>query len=127
MKAVVCQKDRLVLVEAPRPEPQADQVLVRVANTGFCGSDHSLIKGGQCPAGLILGHEVSGVVEAWGNQVEGLTAGARVIVRPTFCGQCRECLMGKPYLCQNNRRLIGLGDLPGAFAEYLIVYPRMLI
>ena len=127
MKAVVCQKDRLELARVPRPEPEPDQVLIRVANTGFCGSDHSLIKGGQCPEGLILGHEVSGVVEAWGNQVKDVPLGARVIVRPTYCGACRECLMGKPYLCQNNRRLIGLGDLPGAFAEYIVVYPQMLI
>ena len=127
MKAVICQGGRLVSAEAPQPEPGPDQVLVRVADTGFCGSDHSLIKGGNCPDGLILGHEVSGVVEAWGDQVEGVSAGTRVIVRPTFCGGCRECLMGKPYLCQNNRRLIGLGDLPGAFAEYIVVYPQMLI
>ena len=35
--------------------------------------------------------------------------------------------MGKPYFCQVNRRLIGMQDLPGAFAEYIIVFPQMLI
>ena len=35
--------------------------------------------------------------------------------------------MGKPYLCQQRRRTIGIGDLPGAFAEYIKVYPQMVI
>jgi (R,R)-butanediol dehydrogenase/meso-butanediol dehydrogenase/diacetyl reductase len=36
-------------------------------------------------------------------------------------------MMGKPYFCANNRRSIGIGDLSGAFAEYIKVYPQMLI
>ena len=35
--------------------------------------------------------------------------------------------MGRPYLCQQRRRTIGIGDLPGAFAEYIKVYPQMVI
>ncbi|MBI9085513.1 MAG: alcohol dehydrogenase catalytic domain-containing protein [Desulfobacterales bacterium] len=128
MKAIVYQKEGgLTAVSIPRPVPEADQVLVRVVNVGFCGSDHSLVESGQLADGTILGHEVSGVVAGLGRDVTGVAPGDRVIVRPTFCGQCRDCAMGKPQFCQVHRRLIGLGDLPGAFAEYICVFPSMLI
>jgi (R,R)-butanediol dehydrogenase/meso-butanediol dehydrogenase/diacetyl reductase len=58
---------------------------------------------------------------------KGVSEGTRVIVRPTSCGKCPECQSNKPYFCQIKRRSIGIGDLPGAFAEYIVVYPEMLI
>jgi len=113
--------------EVPTPEPGIDGVLVKVSNTGFCGSDHSLIESGLLPDGMILGHEVSGIVAGWGTEVRAFQEGSKVIIRPTFCGKCRECLMGKPHLCKEERRTIGIGDLPGAFTEYVKVYPQMII
>jgi 2-desacetyl-2-hydroxyethyl bacteriochlorophyllide A dehydrogenase len=104
-----------------------DEVLVRVANTGFCGSDHSLVAGGLLPDGYILGHEISGVVVEKNAKAEGPTLGTRVCIRPTYCGQCANCLGGKPHLCRVHRRSTGIGDLPGGFAEYIKVYPQMLI
>ena len=128
MKAIVYRKgEGLVGVELPRPVPEPDQVLIRTIHTGFCGSDHSLVESGQLADGTILGHEVSGVVAGIGDRAGGVEPGARMIVRPTFCGECRDCRMGKPQFCQVGRRHIGLGDLPGAFAEYFCVYPQMLI
>ena len=63
MKAVVFRPPRgLVYEEAPDYQVAADEVLVRVANTGFCGSDHSLVAGGFLPDGHILGHGISAVV-----------------------------------------------------------------
>ena len=53
--------------------------------------------------------------------------GVRYIVRPTPCGRCRDCRGGRPYFCQTGRRSIGIGDMPGAFADYVKVYPEMLI
>ncbi len=128
MKAVIYRRDLgLVVEDVPAPELEDDAILVKVANTGFCGSDHSLIESGFLADGTILGHEASGIVAGWGKEVRGFTEGARVIVRPTFCGKCRDCRMGRPYLCQERRRTIGIGDLPGAFAEYIKVYPQMVI
>ncbi|MCK4534925.1 MAG: zinc-binding dehydrogenase, partial [Syntrophobacterales bacterium] len=89
--------------------------------------DHSMIESGNLKDGTIIGHEVSGTVADMGAQVTGVSVGDRVIIRPTCCGKCRECRLGKPYLCQVDRRTIGLGDFPGGFAEYLKVDPRMLI
>ena len=128
MKAAVYRRTQGLAVEnIPVPEPGDDFVLIKVANTGFCGSDHSLIESGLLAEGTILGHEASGVVAGWGKKVKGLTEGSRVIVRPSFCGKCRECLAGRPHLCTQGRRTIGIGDLPGAFAEYVKVYPQMVI
>jgi threonine dehydrogenase-like Zn-dependent dehydrogenase len=128
MKAAVYRRSTgLIVEEVPASDPGAEFVLIRVSNTGFCGSDHSLIESGFLADGTILGHEVSGVVAGWGKEVQGMTEGLRVVVRPTFCGQCRDCRTGRPQLCTGGRRTIGIGDLPGAFAEYVKVYPQMVI
>lgn len=128
MKAAVYRKTKgLVVEEISMPEVEEDGVLVKVSDTGFCGSDHSLIESGLLPDGIILGHEASGTVCDRGRQKGAFQEGTRVIVRPTFCGQCRECRMGKPHLCGIKRRSIGVGDLPGGFAEYVKVFPSMLI
>jgi threonine dehydrogenase-like Zn-dependent dehydrogenase len=128
MKAVPFRTSRgLVYEEVPDPRPDADQVLVKVANTGFCGSDHSLVAGGLLPDGCILGHEISAVVVDRGADAGGPPTGTRVCIRPTWCGSCASCLAGKPHLCRVHRRTTGIGDLPGGFAEYVKVYPQMLI
>lgn len=128
MKAAVYRKDRgLVIEDVPMPEVDDEGVLVKVANTGFCGSDHSMIANGIAPDGYILGHEISGVIVEVGKKADDCETGTRVIIRPTYCGTCPDCKMGKPYFCPNNRRSIGIGDLPGAFAEYIKVYPQMVI
>lgn len=128
MKAVVCDRnEKLKLQDIPRPVPAPDQVLIRVHHTGVCGSDHSLIESGGMPEGYVVGHEVSGVIEEVGSQVTGHDAGERIMIRPTFCGRCRDCVQGRPHLCSGGRRTIGIGDLPGGYAEYLVCYPKMLI
>jgi len=128
MKAVVFRKDRgLVYGEVPDYRVAEDEVLVRVANTGFCGSDHSLVAGGMLEDGYILGHEISGVIVEKGAKADGPAPGTRVCIRPTYCGRCANCLGGKEQLCRVHRRTTGIGDLPGGFAEYVKVYPQMLI
>ncbi len=128
MKAVVYDtEEKLKFREIPEPVPEPDQVLVKVRHTGFCGSDHSLIESGSLSEGYIVGHEVSGVVAKSGAGVSGLSVGEKIMIRPTFCGKCRDCLQGRPHLCAVGRRSIGIGDLPGGFAEYLVCYPEMLI
>ncbi|MDD5169473.1 MAG: zinc-binding dehydrogenase, partial [Syntrophales bacterium] len=53
--------------------------------------------------------------------------GTRVCIRPTYCGHCFNCQNGKRQLCRVHRRTTGIGDLPGGFAEYVKVFPQMLI
>ena len=128
MPAVVYRTGRgLVLEEMPVPATGPDGALVEVAHAGFCGSDHALIKSGGLADGTILGHEVSGRVAACGETVDGVAVGQRVIIRPSACGACRDCRRGRPYFCQNGRRSIGIGDMPGGFAAYVRALPAMLI
>jgi (R,R)-butanediol dehydrogenase / meso-butanediol dehydrogenase / diacetyl reductase len=128
MKAVVFRKTGgLVYEDVPDYKVEKDEVLVRVANTGFCGSDHSLVAGGLVPDGYILGHEISGVVVEKGAVAGGPALGTRVCIRPTYCGHCANCINDKTHLCRVHRRTAGIGDLPGGFAQYLKVYPQMLI
>ena len=128
MKAVTFRTGKgLVYEEVPDYKVNEGEVLVKVANTGFCGSDHSLIKGGLAPDGYILGHEISAVVVEKGAGAGGPELGTRVCIRPTFCGKCPNCLRGKPHMCTTNRRTTGIGDLNGGFAEYVKAFPQMLI
>ena len=128
MKAAVYRTGKGLVIEAvPIPRIEADQVLVKVSHTGFCGTDHSMIASGGLSDGTILGHETCGIVVETGKFARGVPEGTRVIVRPTSCGDCPDCKSGKPYFCQSYRRSIGIGDLSGAFAEYFVAYPEMLI
>lgn len=99
-----------VLLDAPGPE----EVLVRVAAAGVCHSDLHLADGllGQGRWPLVLGHEGAGVVEAVGEEVDGLTAGDRVVfsIVPS-CGACRQCRAGRPTLCEPAARNITAGTL----------------
>ena len=82
MKAVVYRQGKgFVNEEVPKPAIDADQVLVQVANAGFCGSDRSIVVHDYVPDGHILGHEVSGVVVAVGSETRGCSVGDRVTIR----------------------------------------------
>lgn len=96
---------RLDQVECPRAGP--DDVLVRVAVCGICGSDLGYIaQGGLTPPGvpMPLGHELSGTVEAVGGNVSHVRPGQRVVVNPMA-----------------NRHSIGNGGGEGGFAPLLLV------
>ncbi|HRS81860.1 MAG TPA: alcohol dehydrogenase catalytic domain-containing protein [Smithellaceae bacterium] len=128
MKAVVFRKGKgLVYEDVPDYSVGPGEVLVQTANTGFCGSDHSLVAGGHLADGYILGHEISAVVVEKGAKADGPPVGTRVCIRPTYCGKCANCLAGRPHLCRVDRRTAGIGDLPGGFAQYVKVFPQMLI
>jgi 2-desacetyl-2-hydroxyethyl bacteriochlorophyllide A dehydrogenase len=119
MKAMVLNAPRkLGLEEVERPKPAAGQVLVRVTNTGVCGTDLKIFDG-DVPVKypLIMGHEMVGqVVEGGTDRVRN---GDRVIVDPClYCGMCVNCRAGQTSLCRNGG-LVGR-DSNGGFAEYLL-------
>ncbi len=82
-----------------------DQVLVRIAAGGICGSDiHYFWDGGigtiRVSEPIILGHEVAGTVEAIGANVAHVKSGDRVALCPSRpCGHCRFCLKGLQQHC----------------------------
>lgn len=83
--------------------PRADEVRIRVAASGLCHSDYHIISGDLGSAfPIVLGHEASGVVEAVGSDVRGLSAGDRVVTCSSiFCGHCGECQDGHNHLCSD--------------------------
>ena len=91
MRAAVYRKNKgLVIEDVPMPDMGPGEVLVQIANTGFCGSDHSMLESGSLADGIILGHEVSGTVVDIGRDVDSHFMDMRIAVRPTFCGECRD-------------------------------------
>jgi D-arabinose 1-dehydrogenase-like Zn-dependent alcohol dehydrogenase len=104
--------------EVPYPEPGANDVVVRVAACGVCGSDVHFLEGMPLPGPLpmTLGHEPAGIVELVGKEVREWAPGDRVALSiGEGCGTCRTCRSGQPNCCAS-LQVPGL-HLDGAFAE----------
>src|SRR5215510_14402663 len=133
MKALMLTSYRnLQIAELPTPEAGADEVLVRVAACGICGSDVHGFDGstGRRIPPLVMGHEAAGEVAQTGSNVHDLAIGDRVTFDSTiYCGQCFFCSRGDVNLC-DNRQVLGVSPgeyrRHGAFAEYVAV-PRRLV
>jgi 2-desacetyl-2-hydroxyethyl bacteriochlorophyllide A dehydrogenase len=123
MKAVVLRKPYdLAVSEVARPEPARDEVLVRVTNSGICGTDLKIYTGAM-PAAypVIMGHEMTGEVLD-GADDSRIRRGDRVLVDPVlFCGTCFDCRAGRTNLCPNGA-VIGR-EVNGGFADF-VVAPR---
>ena len=114
--------------EVPVPRPAADEVLVRVAATGLCGSDvHIAVEGITLTpyVPITLGHEIAGTIAAVGDAVTGSSPDDRVCVFPlTFDGTCPACLAGHSEICLS-RRAIGI-HRDGELAQYVAVPAKNL-
>ncbi len=94
---------RLELANVPTPSARRGEVLVQFKSGGVCGTDLEKIQGGYGPGG-ILGHEVSGVVEAVGEGVERTRVGDRVVPHHHVpCYACRFCQVGDFTMCDSFR------------------------
>jgi len=127
MKALVYEGPRqLNIRELPEPTLEADEVLIKVAYSGICGSElggylgHNSLR--KPP--LVMGHEFSGEIIALGaataKQRPELTIGQRVTVNPLIHSeQChsRACAEGRRNLCQQ-REILGI-HRPGSYADYV--------
>jgi threonine dehydrogenase-like Zn-dependent dehydrogenase len=103
----------------PEPRPQAGEVLVRVLRAGICETDLQLIQGYKGFRG-VLGHEFVGIAES------GPFSGRRVVAEINCsCGACDICLGGTPGHCPT-RRVIGILDHDGAFADRIAIPQRNL-
>lgn len=123
---------KLRLVDLPVPSPAPDEVLIRVAACGICGSDVHGYDGstGRRIPPLVMGHEAAGVIAAVGKSVNTFAVGERVTFDSTIsCGSCRFCKTGAVNLC-DRREVLGVscGDYRrnGAFAEYVAVPARIV-
>ncbi len=136
------------VAEIDLQDPAGDDVIVRMAAAGVCGSDLHVVKGEwKRSTPMVLGHEGAGIVEAVGPGVTGIAAGDRVILSwAPSCQACGSCRRGRPAACAELRRAIGAGTLVdgttrlsrdgqtvyrmttvGAFADHVVVPERAAI
>jgi 2-desacetyl-2-hydroxyethyl bacteriochlorophyllide A dehydrogenase len=121
--AVFDSPGALRMAEVPDPTPDPDELLIKVAACGICGTDLHIADGlfPPTPYPIIPGHEFAGtVVEVGSDAPGGWQRGDRVAVDPSlFCGWCRFCRAGRGNLCANWG---AIGDtVNGGFAQYVSV------
>jgi S-(hydroxymethyl)glutathione dehydrogenase/alcohol dehydrogenase len=148
MKAAVMRTRSapLSIEELRIDEPGPGEVMVRTVASGICHSDLHMIEGAiPFPTPAILGHEPAGVIEAVGAGVTEVAPGDHVIgCINRWCGVCRFCTGGRPYLCTSTflpsrppgakprittrtGEAVGqLGDL-SSFAEKMLCPERSLV
>jgi (R,R)-butanediol dehydrogenase / meso-butanediol dehydrogenase / diacetyl reductase len=120
--AVTTEAHGFSVVELPDPAPSPDELVIRVAACGVCGSD---IKAQPfMPAGIVMGHELGGEIVAVGSDAGNWRSGTNVAVLPVIsCGDCSYCAAGEVAHCSQTRYL-GMGPDPGGFAELAVVPAR---
>jgi 2-desacetyl-2-hydroxyethyl bacteriochlorophyllide A dehydrogenase len=123
---VVERPGHVSLKRVVMPEVRPDDVLIKVAYVGVCGTDLEIANGtlgyfanglGQYP--IVPGHEMSGEVAAVGPKVDSVGAGDRVVVECIQgCGHCDQCNRDNSVGCLERKEL-GVLRLDGAYAGYL--------
>lgn len=126
-------KKNVTVSHCPKPAITDDRdVIVRMTSSGLCGTDLHLYLGciPGIQAGRVIGHEVMGIIDSIGSQVNGLNKGDRVIVSCQIaCGECYFCkqeefsqcdrtnpsILQEHMLGQRTSGLLGFSELNGGF------------
>lgn len=116
---------------APAGRRAEHGVILKVLSTNICGSDQHMVRGRTtAPAGLVLGHEITGEVLEAGRDVQMLTPGDIVSVPfNVACGRCRSCkeqhtgvcLSVNPSRAGGAYGYVDMGGWIGGQAEYVMV------
>src|SRR6188472_1318638 len=120
--------------ELQTPKPKGSQIIIKVESSGVCHSDVHVWEGYYEGLGgqplkttdrgvkypLTPGHEIAGIVDNLGEQVEGFSKNEKVLVYPWIGeGMCPACRVGEENLCDKPRSLGVYTD--GGYAEYVLV------
>jgi alcohol dehydrogenase, propanol-preferring len=136
MKAarIVNVNEPLQIQELQTPKPKGSQILIKVQSSGVCHSDVHVWEGYYEGIGgqplkttdrgvkypLTPGHEIAGIVDSLGEQVEGFSKNEKVLLYPWIGeGMCPACRIGEENLCDKPRSLGIYND--GGYAEYVLV------
>jgi NADPH:quinone reductase-like Zn-dependent oxidoreductase len=115
--------------ELSRPEPRADEVLVRVRACALNRLDlwvRNGVEGHTFPLPLIPGSEVAGDVAVVGDAVPDIEPDTPTLVAPAVsCGRCERCISGQDMLCRGYGILGEHRD--GGYAEYISVPARNIL
>ncbi|MFP3042469.1 zinc-binding dehydrogenase [Treponema primitia] len=129
MKALYYIGDKAMeMRDIPKPEPKAGEYLIKVRANGICGSDFEgyMGKTGRRIPPMIMGHEVSGVIEetpANGKYKKGQSV---VIFPKPFCGVCEYCKAGMVNVCPEGI-CMGVMDVNGSMTEYIAQEEKYLL
>jgi glutathione-independent formaldehyde dehydrogenase len=106
-------------------------VILKIISTNICGSDQHMVRGRTtAPAGMVLGHEITGEVIELGSDVEVIKKGDLVSVPfNVACGRCRTCKEQQTGVCLNVNPgraggaygYVDMGGWIGGQAEYVMV------
>ncbi|CUB04324.1 formaldehyde dehydrogenase, glutathione-independent [Marinomonas fungiae] len=106
-------------------------VILKVLTTNICGSDQHMVRGRTtAPEGLVLGHEITGIILEKGDDVEFLEVGDIVSVPFNIaCGRCRNCKAGMTGICLNVNPArpgaaygyVDMGGWVGGQSDYVMV------
>lgn len=124
-QAVATTSGTIEVQDVEVPQFASDEILVRSVLVGICGSDTHAMSGDHpfLYPPYVPGHEAVGLVEKVGAEVDGISTGDRVLLKPNLtCGKCKNCQAGRTNACQE-LRWIGCdpsGELAGAMAEYFV-------
>ncbi|BES66569.1 zinc-binding dehydrogenase [Gottschalkiaceae bacterium SANA] len=132
MKALVkesLEKGNFFLREIEIPKIEKDQIRIKVTRAGICQTDVVYINQGgfALKPPVVLGHEIAGIIDEVGQDVEGFEVGQRVITQTTYhvCGNCQFCKKGLYNHCAERK---GLGSAQnGGFAEYVVAWGKSVM
>jgi 2-desacetyl-2-hydroxyethyl bacteriochlorophyllide A dehydrogenase len=120
LAAQIVAPNQTRIIEADQPIVGPDDVLIRVAAAGICGTDLHILHGEyEATYPLIPGHEFSGTVVAVGERITRFRVGDRVTADPNIpCNRCLACQRNEPNQCEN---LAAIGvTRNGGFAQYVV-------
>ena len=124
MKALWLDKELQLGETVPIPKPGPGEALVRVLKAGICSTDLEMVKG-YYPFKGVLGHEFVGEITEAPEALHRV--GERVVGEINIaCGNCEFCKKGSPTHC-SKRKVLGIKDWNGAFAEYLCLPLKNLL
>ncbi len=111
-----------------RETPGPGEAIVAVRGCGVCHTDLSFVYHGvatRAELPLVLGHEISGVVEEVGEGVDAALCGRPVVVPAVLpCGECELCRRGERRICR--RQIMPGNDRHGGYASHVTVPARYL-
>lgn len=130
MRAVVktgAGAEAVRIMDVPVPAVGEGLVRVRVTATGICGTDvHVAHDDYAHEAPVVMGHEITGVVDVLGEGVSDEWLDRSVACETYFsvCETCQWCREGRRNLCPNRRSLGSYEN--GGFAEFVVLPARNL-
>ncbi len=136
---------RLSIEEINVDDPAPNEVRIQTVACGVCHSDLHFMNGSiGGPLPTVPGHEPAGIVEAVGSEVQSVKPGDHVIACTSmYCGTCKQCQLGRPWLCMDRRFCMRAKDAPprlsvngmalkqfadlSGFAEMMLVHERAVV